>query len=802
MADGDEVLSLPGIGRATLVRRGDFSSLYRGVQERFERVVAVKVLVGRTVDPDATARFERECTALGRLSGHPGIAAVFDAGVLRRRPYIVREWLPAGSLEDRLRTGGALPWRQALDIGVKLAGALESLHRAGIVHRNLKPHNVFVSPFGDPLLADFELAAADRAFVTRGADTYDTEVHAAPELYRGATPSPATDVYALASVVATLVLGHPPFSATDDDSLVQVTARKDAGAPPDLTARGAPPPVASVMARALSPDPGVRPATARALGRLLQAAQRATGQPPTRLVVLPESDEERAEPLPSIEGRAAPRDVPAGPLAHQVRTLVEQAVAAYEGRPAHARLAAALAGLDQPLRVALVGPAGSGTSTLLDALVGEELALADGDTPRPAVWYTHGPDYRAEAHSRSGAVAELALARRHGRLEIADAAGPDAAGPDAAGPDAAGPDAAGIDRVVVAWPSSSLAAMTLIDAPPLGTGAPVGEVLDQADAVVYVLARLRPDDVARLEAVQAEGRGGPNPFAAVGVLARADEVGMEGSDAMEVAGRVAAGWRKDAALRRLCHDVVPVDALLARGAAGLRPEEHRLFALLAALPAAAVDASLASAGAFADPARSGRPSADERARLLERFGLYGVRAAVAAMRARPARTVAELAAELTARSGIETLRSVLSTHFVARGDVLKAGAALATVSAVLREDPGPDEQVEWALERVQAGAHELAEVRLVNALRSHQVTFPPGEADEVDRLLGGAGAAPAARLGLAPDAGVDELAAVLGQTIARWRARAESPMSSRAEAEAAGVLVRTCEGMLAPLLSG
>jgi hypothetical protein len=804
-------LSIPGIASARLVRRGDYSSLYRGVQERFERVVAVKVFVGRTVDPDARVRFDRECAALGVLSGHPHVATVFDAGITRKRPYIVREWLPAGSLHERLATSGALTWPEAVDVGVKLAGALESLHRAGILHRNMKPQNVFLSAFGDPLVADVEMAAADRAFVTRGGDTYDTEVHAAPELFKHATPSAATDVYALTSVLATLVLGRPPFLSDDDESLVRVTARKAGEDPPDLTALGVPPEVTEVLAQGMARLPTARPATARDLGRLLQAAQRACGQPPTRLVVVPETDQDRVGPLaaaqagrgvPAAPGAASPpvpaapsapaaaaaarraHDVTAGPLVDQVRALLHLAIGTYQGRASQVRLAEAQARLDEPLRVALAGPAGSGKSTLLDALLGEELAAAQGEGWAVPVWYTDGRAYQAVAHMRSGGTAELAIQRHGGRVVIARD----------------GVDPGQVDRLVVTWPSSSLAAMTLIDAPAVD-GARAPSALEQADAVVYVLAQLRADDVALLEALQADTATGPNPIGTMAVLSRADEMGMEGADAMEVAGRIAAGWRKDPALRRLCHDVVPVAALLARGAATLDSDDHRALGLLAALPRRALESSLATAATFADPARAGRPTPPERQRLLDRFGRYGIRVAVAALRARPASSAEELAVAMTRRSGLEGLRGLLSSRFAARRDLLKAAVVLATVAGVLHDDraPGGDE-VAWALERVQAGAHEFAEVRLLNATRSHRVSFRADEADEVDRLLGVDGPSAAARLGLAAGTGTDQLAEALAAAITRWRARAESPMSSRAEAEAAGILVRTCEGLLAPLL--
>ncbi len=178
MADEKVDIKIPGVGSLRLVRRGDHSALYRGVQENFNREVAVKAFTVKALDRAAQARFERECAAMGVISVHPNTLTVFDSGVAKRRPYIVTEWLSRGNEHDRLVRSGPFEWREAVDVGVKVAGALESAHRAGVLHQNLKPHNVFVSPLGEPLLGDFEVSPAG-SFVTRSGDPRDTQMHAA-----------------------------------------------------------------------------------------------------------------------------------------------------------------------------------------------------------------------------------------------------------------------------------------------------------------------------------------------------------------------------------------------------------------------------------------------------------------------------------------------------------------------------------------------------------------------------------------------------------------------------------------------
>ena len=152
------------------------------------------------------------------------------------------------------------------------------------------------------------------------------------------------------------------------------------------------------------------------------------------------------------------------------------------------------------------------------------------------------------------------------------------------------------------------------------------------------------------------------------------------------------------------------------------------------------------------------------------------------------------------RSGLVELREVLASQFTARRDVLKARSALIALDEVLRRDPRPAATpLAVEVERILAGAHEFAELRLLSDLRGRVLRPPKEQAQEAERLIGGDGSAPNQRLGLPPDAGRDELRAVALDRLTAWRRRAESPMSSRAMANAARVVVRSCEGILAGL---
>ena len=128
---------------------GGFATVYRCWQLAVGREVAVKVDNRVLLSERDRHRFLREVTAAGRLSGHPHVIDVYDAGtLLDGRPYLVMELCPAGSLNDALRRHGPMPAGQVRDIGVRLADALAAAHAAGVLHRDIKPANILVNRFG------------------------------------------------------------------------------------------------------------------------------------------------------------------------------------------------------------------------------------------------------------------------------------------------------------------------------------------------------------------------------------------------------------------------------------------------------------------------------------------------------------------------------------------------------------------------------------------------------------------------------------------------------------------------------
>jgi hypothetical protein len=322
----------------------------------------------------------------------------------------------------------------------------------------------------------------------------------------------------------------------------------------------------------------------------------------------------------------------------------------------------------------------------------------------------------------------------------------------------------------------------------------------QADAVVYLLRHMHSTDIRFLEAFRGDDVARGSPINAVGVLSRADEIGGCRLDAMTTAGTVAARYQGDERLRRLCPIVVPVAGLLGAAGATLREEEFRTLRTIAAAPPADLVAELLTADRFVAPGPGLAAGAPERERLLERLGLFGVRLGVQLIRDGTVRSADALARELTVRSGLDRLLEILAAQFLGRSEVLKARSALATLDDLLRTrryDAGGT--LAARSEEIRAGAHEFVEIRLLHQLSSGRLPGTPERLAEMRRLLGGAGAEPAIRLGSPPDAPLEQLLAEAEAALRRWRRVAEHPLSVHEMRVAARATVRTCEGILAGL---
>lgn len=274
-------VEIDGYSELERIGAGGFATVYRARQDRFDRTVAVKVLTV-TLDEKAQRRFERECQATGRLSGHPGVVTVLDSGLTTDgRPFLATELLERGSLGDWTAQSGPLPVAEVLQIGVVMCGALSAVHAAGILHRDIKPENILVSAYGEPRLADFGISAV--GMETTGSTLSFTPLHTPPEVLEGLAPAVTMDVYSLGSTLWTLAAGRPPFEHDDGEALMPFVRRLLSEPVPELP--DGPECLDGALRRAMAKSPDDRFPDAASFGRALQECQRRLGHPVTELVV-------------------------------------------------------------------------------------------------------------------------------------------------------------------------------------------------------------------------------------------------------------------------------------------------------------------------------------------------------------------------------------------------------------------------------------------------------------------------------------------------------------------------------------
>ena len=257
-----------------LIAVGGMGNVYAAHDRDLRRTVAVKLLSERFQgDAEARRRFLREALAAARVSGHPHIVTVFDVGEWDGRPLIVMEYLPRGSVGDRLREGSVNP-SEALSWLEQAADALDAAHRQGVVHRDVKPTNMLIDERGSVQLADFGIARLVDDVgedVTAPGSIVGTAGYLSPEQARGQTATAASDRYALAVVAYELLTGHRPFE--QGSAMAEALAHVHNPIPPaSERSRALPGAVDDVFARSLAKDPRDRYETCGAFVQALRAA--------------------------------------------------------------------------------------------------------------------------------------------------------------------------------------------------------------------------------------------------------------------------------------------------------------------------------------------------------------------------------------------------------------------------------------------------------------------------------------------------------------------------------------------------
>ncbi|WP_205876689.1 protein kinase domain-containing protein [Mycobacterium camsae] len=304
-ADAVADLAAAGFVDALEIGRGGSGVVYRCVQSDLGRPVAVKVLAG--LSEQDRARFVREQQAMGRVTGHPHIVAVLQAGQTASGcPFLVMPLCGRGSLQQRIAEHGALDRDEALGIGAKIADALAAAHRLGVVHRDVSPANILFTDYGEPALTDFGVAGVSRGFETAGQMLVGTPAFTAPELLDGVPPCDASDVYGLGATLFAALTGHAAFERHHGEQVVAQFVRMTEDSVPDLDldARGIPAEVASIVAAAMSLDPAQRPSAAK----LSEQLRRVRLHDSTGHAVAGTATNSTAGHLPVLPGEVVGRD--------------------------------------------------------------------------------------------------------------------------------------------------------------------------------------------------------------------------------------------------------------------------------------------------------------------------------------------------------------------------------------------------------------------------------------------------------------------------------------------------------------
>lgn len=257
------------------IARGGMATVYRALDERLDREVAIKVMhPGLADDEDFARRFTREARSAARLNHH-GIVQVFDQGQHEGVVFLAMEFVPGRTLRDLMRERGAMSATQALDLLEPVLDALAAAHRAGIVHRDVKPENVLLADDGRVKVADFGLARAVDAGTAHSQTgvLFGTVSYLAPEQVERGVADARSDVYAAGVVLFEMLTGGKPFAG---DTAVQIALQHVSSRVPAPSSRaaGIAPALDRLVQLATARDPDDRPADARELLMVLRETRR------------------------------------------------------------------------------------------------------------------------------------------------------------------------------------------------------------------------------------------------------------------------------------------------------------------------------------------------------------------------------------------------------------------------------------------------------------------------------------------------------------------------------------------------
>ncbi len=267
-----------------LVGRGGMASVYQARDLMLERPVAIKVLrEAYSRDPAFRERFRQEAKAAANLS-HPNIVTVHDFGYDKGRLFIIMEHVPGTDLRTMLEQRGRFPVEEAIPLLVQICAGLGYAHRAGLVHCDIKPHNILITPDRRVKVTDFGIA---RALASINPDeltdiVWGSPQYFSPEQAAGKAPSPSSDVYSLGVIMYQMLTGQLPFVSASAEELAEMH-RQAAPVPPRKINQDIPPVLEQIILKILAKEPSARYRTADQLGRVLMTFD-PSRQPPTQPV--------------------------------------------------------------------------------------------------------------------------------------------------------------------------------------------------------------------------------------------------------------------------------------------------------------------------------------------------------------------------------------------------------------------------------------------------------------------------------------------------------------------------------------
>jgi serine/threonine-protein kinase len=279
------------------IASGGTSTVYRGLDVRLDRPVAVKVMDARYAGDDQfLTRFRLEARTVARLK-NPGLVAVYDQGLDARHPFLVMELIEGGTLRELLAERGPMPPHAVAAVLRPVLGGLAAAHRAGLVHRDVKPENVLISDDGDVKIADFGLVrAVAAAGITSTSVILGTAAYLSPEQVRDGNAGPRSDVYSVGILTYELLTGRTPF--TGDSALSIAYQRLDADVPPaGAVIDGVPTQFDEFVGRATARDPADRYADAIEMGADLDAIAEELALPDFRVPAPRNSAQHRSAAL-------------------------------------------------------------------------------------------------------------------------------------------------------------------------------------------------------------------------------------------------------------------------------------------------------------------------------------------------------------------------------------------------------------------------------------------------------------------------------------------------------------------------